>query len=51
MVRHQYFVTTHDIPDINAMTLIFTLISGFQMLFFGMWFDMDYNKKLSPDNE
>jgi glycosyltransferase involved in cell wall biosynthesis len=40
-----------DIPDINAMTLIFSLISGFQMLFFGMWFDMDYNKKLGPDNE
>ena len=39
---------TGDIPDINAMTLIFTLISGLQMLFFGMWFDMDYNKKLGP---
>ena len=37
-----------NIPDINAMALIFTLISGFQMLFFGMWFDMDYNKNLGP---
>ncbi len=35
-----------DIPDINAMALIFTLISGFQTLFFGMWFDMEYNKNL-----
>jgi glycosyltransferase involved in cell wall biosynthesis len=35
-----------DIPDINAMALVFTLISGLQTLFFGMWFDMDYNKKL-----
>jgi len=35
-----------DIPDINAMTLIFTLISGLQTLFFGMWFDMEYNKNL-----
>jgi len=35
-----------DIPDINAMALIFTLISGLQTLFFGMWFDMDYNKNL-----
>jgi hypothetical protein len=42
---------TGDIPDINAMTLIFTLISGFQMLFFGMWFDMDYNKRLGRDSE
>jgi glycosyltransferase involved in cell wall biosynthesis len=35
-----------DIPDINAMALIFTLISGMQTLFFGMWFDMEYNKDL-----
>jgi len=35
-----------DIPDINAMALIFTLVSGLQTLFFGMWFDMEYNKKL-----
>ena len=35
-----------NIPDINAMALIFTLISGLQTLFFGMWFDMEYNKNL-----
>ena len=35
-----------DIPDINAMALVFTLISGLQTLFFGMWFDMEYNKDL-----
>jgi glycosyltransferase involved in cell wall biosynthesis len=35
-----------DIPDINAMALVFTAISGLQTLFFGMWFDMDYNKEL-----
>ena len=35
-----------DIPDINAIVLVFTLISGFQSLFFGMWFDMEYNKNL-----
>jgi len=38
---------TGNIPDINAMALIFTLISGLQTLFFGMWFDMDYNKDLN----
>lgn len=38
--------TTGNIPDINAMALIFTLISGLQTLFFSMWFDMDYNKDL-----
>jgi len=35
-----------NIPDINTMALIFTLISGLQTLFFGMWFDMEYNKDL-----
>ena len=38
--------TVGDIPDINTMVLIFTLISGLQMLFFGMWLDMDNNKDL-----
>jgi len=40
------WVLTGDIPDINAMVLSFTLISGLQTLFFGMWFDMDYNRHL-----
>lgn len=40
------WATKGDIPDINAMALIFTLISGLQTLFFGMWFDMEYNKNL-----
>jgi len=35
-----------NIPDMNAVALVFTLISGLQTLFFGMWFDMEYNKKL-----
>jgi glycosyltransferase involved in cell wall biosynthesis len=35
-----------NIPDINAMALIFTIISGLQLLCFGMWFDMEYNKNL-----
>ena len=40
------WAATGDIPDINAMALVFSLISGLQTLFFGMWFDMDYNKNL-----
>ena len=35
-----------NIPDMNALALIFTMISGLQTLFFGMWFDMEYNKNL-----
>ena len=34
------------IPRINAMALVFTLVSGLQSLFFAMWFDMEYNKDL-----
>jgi hypothetical protein len=46
-VRLLYFWgATGDIPDINAMALLFAAISGLQTLFFGMWFDMDYNKNL-----
>jgi hypothetical protein len=40
------WTVTGNIPDINAMALVFTVISGLQTLFFGMWFDMDYNKRL-----
>lgn len=35
-----------DIPDMNALLLVFTLISGLQTLFFSMWFDMEKNKDL-----
>jgi hypothetical protein len=40
------WVIRNDIPDINAMALFFSGISGLQTLFFGMWFDMEYNKHL-----
>ena len=40
------WVVTGDMPDMTALALIFTLISGFQTLFFGMWFDMECNKDL-----
>jgi glycosyltransferase involved in cell wall biosynthesis len=40
------WAVTGNIPGINTMALVFTLISGLQTLFFGMWFDMDYNKNL-----
>jgi glycosyltransferase involved in cell wall biosynthesis len=40
------WVVSGDIPDVNALALVFTIISGLQTLFFGMWFDMEYNKTL-----
>jgi glycosyltransferase involved in cell wall biosynthesis len=40
------WVVTGDIPDMNALLLVFTVISGLQTLFFSMWFDMEKNKDL-----
>ncbi len=40
------WAVTGDMPDMTAMALVFTAISGLQTLFFGMWFDMEYNKGL-----
>ena len=40
------WAVTGDMPDMTALALVFTAISGLQTLFFGMWFDMEYNKHL-----
>lgn len=40
------WISTGVIPGINTMAVVFTIISGLQTLFFGMWFDMEYNKRL-----
>lgn len=40
------WATTGVIPGINALAVAFAAISGLQTLFFGMWFDMEYNKNL-----
>lgn len=46
-IRLFYFwILIGNIPDINALALVFSLTSGLQLLFFGMWFDMEYNKNL-----
>ena len=34
-----------NVPQITALALLFVLISGFQFIFFAMWFDMNSNKK------
>jgi len=34
------------IPAINALSWMFSFSIGLQSMFFAMWFDMDYNKKL-----
>jgi len=35
-----------SIPPINALALMFSVITGLQSLFFAMWFDMEYNRSL-----
>jgi len=40
------WIETANIPPINALAFMFAAITGFQSLFFAMWFDMEYNKDL-----
>ena len=40
------WATTGGIPKVNALAVMFSFITGFQSLFFAMWFDMEYNKHL-----
>jgi glycosyltransferase involved in cell wall biosynthesis len=35
-----------EIPDINALGILFTSITSLQFFFFAMWFDMEYNRDL-----
>ncbi len=40
------WIKTGNIPAINTLALVFTLISSLQSIFFGMWLDMEANKSL-----
>lgn len=40
------WIAVGHIPPINALALMFTMITGVQSLFFAMWFDLEYNKEL-----
>lgn len=40
------WIQISHIPPINALALMFSLVMSSQLLFFAMWFDMDYNKDL-----
>lgn len=39
------WVDTGLFPQVTALALVFTLISGMQSLFFAMWFDSEYNRR------
>ncbi len=40
-----FWLAYNYIPPINTMAFIFTGIMGTQFLLFGMWFDMEYDRK------
>jgi glycosyltransferase involved in cell wall biosynthesis len=47
LVRFIWFwIETENIPKINFLAWMMTVIMGFMFIFFAMWFDMDYNKDL-----
>ncbi|MCD4793735.1 MAG: glycosyltransferase family 2 protein [Bacteroidales bacterium] len=41
-----FWVVFDNIPKINFLAWMFASIMGIMFVFFAMWFDMDYNKKL-----
>lgn len=45
-VFYRWLVIGQQIPAINALAWMSSVIAGFQALFFAMWFDMEYNKEL-----
>lgn len=45
-VFYRWLILGLQIPAINALAWMSSVIAGFQSLFFAMWFDMEYNKHL-----
>ncbi len=41
-----YFFFLDRTPSMNALAFLFSVTTGFQSLFFAMWFDMYYNRDL-----
>jgi glycosyltransferase involved in cell wall biosynthesis len=45
-VFYRWLILGSQIPAINALAWMSSVIAGLQSLFFAMWFDMEYNKEL-----
>ena len=45
-VFYRWMILGLQIPSINALAWMSSVIAGLQALFFAMWFDMEYNKEL-----
>jgi glycosyltransferase involved in cell wall biosynthesis len=49
-IRFLYmWVSLGSVPEITFLSLLFCLIMSFQLILFGMWFDMEANKHLSSN--
>ncbi len=45
-VFYRWWILGGQIPSINALAWMSSVIAGLQSLFFAMWFDMEYNREL-----
>jgi glycosyltransferase involved in cell wall biosynthesis len=45
-VFYRWLILGEQIPAVNALAWMSSMITGLQSLFFAMWFDMEYNKEL-----
>jgi glycosyltransferase involved in cell wall biosynthesis len=45
-VFYKWLILGQNIPSINALAWMSSVIAGLQSLFFAMWFDMEYNRDL-----
>jgi len=45
-VFYYWWILDNGVPPISALAWMSSVIAGLQSLFFAMWFDMEYNKKL-----
>lgn len=43
----QYYISEGHLPDVTLSIFIFSFLSSFQSILFGIWMDMDYNKRIS----
>jgi glycosyltransferase involved in cell wall biosynthesis len=41
------WMTQNYTPQVTALIVVFSFISGLQLLLFGMWFDTEYNRSVS----
>lgn len=43
---YMWLIVGRNIPPINSLAILFSVVTGLQLLLFAMWFDMEYNDHL-----